>query len=117
MAMNNFTPGYPVVTSTAENITATPGGTQVNAFQLTARVNRVVTVATAGDAVRLPPFMADGPCFVSNDSLNALAVYPYEGGTMIGTLPAGTNLVIPPGKVVSFIGTGTVGRWIALQGA
>jgi hypothetical protein len=38
-----------------DSIAANAGGGQANAFQLTRQNNRVTTVATTGDSIKLPP--------------------------------------------------------------
>ena len=108
---------YPPISSVSEGVTAAPAGTQVTATQIVSRVNRVTVVATAGDAVRLPPFMTDGLIDVMNDSLANLSVFPFEITSMVATLPAGTAVTVLPGKDCRFTGTGTFGKWLINQSA
>ena len=108
---------YPAVSSVSEGVVATPAGTQVTATQIVSRVNRVTIVATAGDAVRLPPFMTDGMIDVMNDSLNNLSVFAFEVTTQLASFPVGTPVTVLPGKDCRFLGTGTYGRWLAIQSA
>lgn len=115
MALYNSLPPYPIAGSVSEGLTATPGGTQATALGVVSRVNRVAVVATAGDAVRLPPFLTDGPCYVVNDSLNALSVYAYEPTSMIGSSVGGLAATVAPGKAAYFVGTGTYGKWLMIQ--
>lgn len=64
------------IVSSQDGITAHAGGGQANAFQLVAVVNRVTTVATDGDSVKLPPAIAGSSVVVDNDGANSLAVWP-----------------------------------------
>lgn len=110
-------------TSVEQGITATPSGTQLNAYQLTAGVNQVTTVATIGDAVRLPsvsalysPTSLDGSLAIvtANHTGNSMNMFPFEATTVIvsgGTaLGAGAALAIPANKVASCYSVST-GRW------
>jgi hypothetical protein len=47
-------PGGAFYSSSADNLTATPSGNQGNAALLAQQQNRITTVASAGDAFRLP---------------------------------------------------------------
>ncbi|HET8667716.1 MAG TPA: hypothetical protein VFM10_07025 [Terriglobales bacterium] len=66
------------------SITATASGTQATAYPLVAVVNRVTTVATAGDAVRLPPAKAGMVRYVTHAGSANLDVYPSSGDTIDG---------------------------------
>jgi len=61
--------------TSTDNITAKAGGGQTNATQLVAQNNRVTTVATAGDSVRLPPAVAGLDMIVINHGANPMQVY------------------------------------------
>jgi hypothetical protein len=74
--------GYGIVYSTTDNITAHAGGGQANATQLTSLYNRVTTVATAGDSVKLLAGTLGQRQAVRNDGANPLAVFPPTGGTI-----------------------------------
>lgn len=67
-------------TSSANAITARAGGGQANATQLTATINRVTVVATAGDSVKLPAAKAGSWLMVFNkDSTDSMNVFPSTG--------------------------------------
>jgi hypothetical protein len=70
-----FQPGDFFLESSADNITATPGGTQTNAFQLNTQTARIATVATIGDAVKLPPSLPGMELLVVNHGANAVQVF------------------------------------------
>jgi hypothetical protein len=79
-------------------ITATPSGTQVTAYQLTAGVSQVTTVATIGDAVKLPslalgpPTNLDGALnvIVINNTANSMNMFPFAATDVIVSTTAGT---------------------------
>jgi hypothetical protein len=62
-----------------DSITATAGGGQTNAFQLTRQTNRITVVATAADSVRLPPSAAGREVTIINRGANPVQV--FGGGT------------------------------------
>src|SRR5579884_2683582 len=71
--------------SGADNLTAHAGGGQANALTLTAVFNRVTTVGTAGDSVKLPATsgLQTGQCMeitVTNAAAaNSMNVFPATG--------------------------------------
>lgn len=61
-------------------ITAFAGGGQGSAVALTSTINRVTTVATAADSVRLPAAVAGAVVFVANAAAaNSMNVFPATG--------------------------------------
>jgi hypothetical protein len=58
-----------------DNITATAGGGQANARQLTRQNSRVTTVATAGDSVMLPPALPGLELVLVSHGLNPMQVF------------------------------------------
>lgn len=74
--------------SSQDNITATPSGTQATSLLLRQQQSRITTVATAGDGVRLPPAIAGASLVVVNDAAsNAANVWPSsqaQGGAAGG---------------------------------
>lgn len=61
-------------------ITAFATGGQANAVALTSTINRVTTVATAADSVRLPAAVAGAVVFVANAAAaNSMNVFPATG--------------------------------------
>lgn len=83
-------------TSCEDSIVATPSGTQATSHLLAQQQNRITTVATAGDGVRLPPAIAGASVVVTNDAAaNACNVWPSSqaqggvtGGDKINELAA-----------------------------
>ena len=108
-------------------ITANAGGGQANAVQLTAQINNVTTVATAGDSVKLPPptqtnQFADGPTdnrgvpiIVINSGASTLAVFPDAGST-INNGAANASINVAAGDVVGFYQT-SAGQWFTSDNA
>lgn len=64
-----------ILESSSDNITATPGGGQATAFRLTTQTARVVTVATLGDSVMLPPSAPGLEILLINHGLNPMQVF------------------------------------------
>ena len=98
--------------SNQDNITATPSGTQANSFMLAQQQNRITTVATAADGVRLPPAIAGAAVVVTNDAaVNAANVWPssaaqggISGGDKINALAANTafSLTVAAGVTIFY---------------
>ena len=121
-AYNIVQTGIPA-TSVEQGITATPSGTIATAYQLSAGVSQVTTVATIGDAVKLPsvsnlysPTNLDGSLamVVANHTANSMNLFPFEATTVIvsGGVAAGAGaaLAIPSNKMASCYSVST-GRW------
>lgn len=117
--------GYPQV-SVTNGITAFAGGGQASATQLVSAFNRVTTVATAADSVKLPVCAAQnapngsavGPgvqVWVMNTSANSMNVFPSTGDA-INALAANTAIAIATvtGKVFTCAVAGT---WQSLNHA
>lgn len=96
-----FQMGIPRVTR-EETITATAGGGQTSAYQLTFGLNRVTTVGTAGDSVKLPNCSGGLLVVVINAAAsNSLNVFGQTGDT-INALSANTAYAIAANKMVIF---------------
>jgi hypothetical protein len=71
-----------------DNITATISGTQTTSRLIAQQQNRITTVASAGDGVRLPPALAGACVVLVNDATtNAANVWPSsqaQGGASGG---------------------------------
>jgi hypothetical protein len=61
--------------SAADTIIANPGGGQANATQLAAELNRITTVATAGDSVKMPASAPGLTIVVTNHGANPMQVF------------------------------------------
>jgi len=68
-------PGDFLLESSSDNIVATPGGGQANAFQINSQTARVTVVATAGDSVQLPPSTPGLEVLLINHSNNPMQVF------------------------------------------
>lgn len=89
--------------STANAITAFATGGQTNAVLLTATVNRVTTVGTAADSVKLPAALAGSRVVVFNKAAaNSLNVFPSSGDA-INALSANAAYALAATKGVEFI--------------
>lgn len=106
-----FVPG-----SAATGLVAKAGGVQATAILLTAQFNRVDTVATTADAVKLPP-----PSFlgqevgVMNNGANSAQVFGSGTDTINGVATA-TGIAQAAGKFATYkavsVGTGAAWREI-----
>lgn len=120
--------GFPRFSIT-DTITAAAGGGQANAVVLTSAVNRVTTVATIADSVKLPPCQT-GPqnaigggqpsntlgqmMYVINAAAaNSMNVFPATGGS-INALSANAAYAVAANKTVGFACIGNI--WYSLLG-
>jgi hypothetical protein len=88
--------------TTATGITARAGGGQADAVPLAAAFNRVTTVATAGDSVRLPAALPGASLTVFNRGAASMNVFPATGQT-INALSANTALAVAAGASARFV--------------
>ena len=96
--------------SNANALTAYAGGGQSSALALTHAINRVTTVATAADSVKLPTSAAGLTCVVINAAAsNALDCYPVSGDA-INALSANAALSIAANTTVIFF-CAVAGTW------
>lgn len=96
--------------STRSGVTATAGGGQANAVQITERFTRVTTVGTAADSIKLPPAVPGVDVFVVNAAAtNAMNVFP-QTGQYINALAVNTALSVAANKAVHFVCI-TAGTW------
>lgn len=100
--------------STADGLTATPVGTQVNAVSAAQAINRVTTVASATDAVGLPPAVAGAVIVLINDGANAMQVFGRAGDT-INDVATATGVPQGAGTTVAYY-CSTGGKWYAQGG-
>lgn len=110
-----FAGQYPTVSFT-DALTAHAGGGQAAALQLTTVMNRVTTVATAADSVRLPASAGGMQITVINAAAaNALNVFPATGD-QINVLGANNAFSLAAGKVATFYCT-VAGQWHSILSA
>ena len=102
--------------TTADSLTAHAGGGQGSALALTAQINRVTTVATAGDSVKLPAATAGAQVMVINAAAsNSMDIFPATGEAIDAL---GTNIQYPltvTARNVTFVCV-TNGTWISKAG-
>ncbi|HEX2725235.1 MAG TPA: hypothetical protein VHN20_05400 [Beijerinckiaceae bacterium] len=98
--------------STVSGLTASTTQTQAGANALDPGIlsHRVTTVASAGDAVRLPPAKEGRVLFVVNAAAaNAMGVFPASNDA-INALAADAVYSVAANKAVVFVCT-NAGRW------
>lgn len=89
--------------SNATGITAFAGGGQASAAQLLKEFNRVTTVASDNDSVKLPSGKAGMSVIVVNDGAKNLAIFP-KNGEQIDSFPVNGELTLPPStKTAHFV--------------
>lgn len=85
----------PLVAS-QDGITAHAGGGKANAYQLTTQLNRVTTVATTADSVKLPEAIPGTSVTLINAGANAMQVFGKDSDTING-VATGTGISQPAG--------------------
>jgi hypothetical protein len=106
---SGFASGLATFSST-DSITAFAGGGQTNAVLLGSMQNRVTTVGTAADSVRLPPAKRGMEITVINAAAsNSMNVFPssqaqggVSGGDSINALAQNAAFAVAAGKVATF---------------
>ena len=97
--------------STTNAIVAHAGGGQTNATVLYSEVNRVTTVATAGDSIALPVSQSGLTIMVVNNGTNPMQVYGNPATTdTIDGVASGTGVSQMPGSTV-FYTCAVAGLW------
>lgn len=119
---------YPTMASNTDTgITALAGGGQTNATLLTAQFNKVATVASGNDSVKLPQISAvpntlgavGSSVIVRNAAANSLQVFG-SGTDTINDVATATGVAVGAGKTAIFIchsWNGTVGNWYMVLSA
>lgn len=97
--------------SHTDTITAHAGGGQSSATPLTTEMNRVTTVATAGDSVALPASAPGLTIIVENAAANPMQVFGAGTDTING-VATGTGVSQMPSSVVIYT-CYTAGAWFA----
>lgn len=95
--------------SSQDSITATAGGGQSGAFQITTQTARITTVATAGDSIKLPPSAAGLEVIVINHGANPMQVYG-SGTDQIDDIASATGVPQMASSVVIYT-CATAGNW------
>lgn len=96
--------------STEDGITAYASGGQTNARALTAAINRISTVATAADSVKLPPSEAGMVIYVVNGAAsNSMQVFG-AGTDTINDVATATGVAQAAGKSAVYV-CPVAGKW------
>jgi hypothetical protein len=99
--------------SNLDGYTAKASGTQATAVTMDRMINRVTTVATAGDAVALPAARAGHQVCIINAGANSLQVYGQNGSSdTINGIAGSTGVSQMAGSTVFFICPGN-GVWLS----
>lgn len=93
--------GEPINYDNATAITAFAGGGQASAIALTAEINNVTVVATAGDSVKLKAAVAGAHQWVKNSGATALDIFPASDDS-INALAVNLAVRLQPGSSVHF---------------
>jgi len=108
--------------SVSAGLTATPAGTQATALLLNSAINQLATVATAGDAAKLPVStkMLGLEVIVINDGVAAAQIFGSGSDTIDGVATAtGVPLTNAKRAVYLCIQAATPaapGKWVSMQG-
>jgi hypothetical protein len=96
--------------SARSGVTAFAGGGQAGAVVLSEAINRVTTVGTAADSVKLPPASPGMVITIINAAAaNAMAVFPWTG-EYINALAVNTAISVAANKTITFY-CATPGLW------
>jgi hypothetical protein len=99
--------------SAVNGITAYAGGGQANAVLLTRSINRVTTVGTAADSVKLPAAVPGMQVVVINAAAaNSMNLFPATDG-YINALTQNSALAVAANKTVLLV-CAVAGRWNAI---
>jgi len=100
---NDYPGAIADLSSVTNAITAAAGGGQANAVALVSTYNRVTTVASAADSVKLPAAVAGSRVVVFNKAAsNSLNVFPSTGD-IVNALSANAAYALAATKGVEFI--------------
>ena len=87
-----------------DGLVALASGGQTGAPQMTSMINRIATVATAGDSVMLPPagrYQGIKNLVVINDGAQVVNIFPGSGD-QIGGLGVNAAYALAPGGIANF---------------
>lgn len=92
-------------------LTATASGTITTSQLLTRGYSHFSTVASAGDAARLPTMTGSVMFIVTNNAAaNAMNIFPDSATSTINAIGAGSAFSLTVGKTATFIQS-TPGKW------
>jgi hypothetical protein len=100
--------------SVATAITASTTQTLAGATPLTAAINIIGTVATAGNAVKLAPVNVNGGQVqtVMNNGASACAIFPFETATAIDSAGTAASVTLTNGHSANFF-QNTASTWVS----
>lgn len=101
--------------STEDSIVAKAGGGQATARQLTCEFNRVITVATTADSVKLPVSVPGMDVMIINDGANSLQAFGFGTDTIDG-VATGTGVPLAAASRCNYMCV-TAGKWQSASGA
>lgn len=99
--------------SAQAGIVARAGGGQANATQITKVFNRVVTVATAADSVKLPAAIPGASLTIANRGGASMNVFP-QTGEFINALTVNSAFAMA-NNATSYFFCALEGRWDAVS--
>lgn len=102
-----------VTSQGADALTASTTQTLVGALAMTAKYNRIGTVANSGDAVKLPPLPQPGAeVWVYNSGANPAKVFPGNAADIIDAVSAGGSVTVTNAKGALFACV-AAGKWVS----
>lgn len=111
MPVDQYYAGQLLGLSGSDGITATAGGGQGAAVQLTSEINRVTVVATAADSVKLMPSVAGMDIYIVNHGANPMQVFAASGsGDTIDDIAGTTGVSQMPNSTVLYF-CSVPGKW------
>lgn len=115
LSINGGSVQVPLLTAAA-TVAAAAGGGQTNATALTATYNKVTTVASANDSVKLPASVAGMMVAITNGhASNSLQVFGVSPDTING-VATGTGVALAAGKTGIYL-CPVAGAWHLLLSA
>lgn len=100
------------LTSAQGAIVPTSGGGKANAFQITATLNHITTVAAPADSIILPPSAAGLQILIENDGANPMQVFGF-GTDVINGIATATGFSQAAGSFTTYTCV-TKGFWRAV---
>lgn len=101
--------------STEDSIVAKAGGGQATARLLTCEFNRIITVASAADSVKLPVSVPGLDVMIINDGANSMQVFG-SGTDTIDAVATATGVPLAAASRANFMCV-TAGKWQSASGA
>lgn len=99
--------------SVADGLTATAGGGQATAYQITTNIASFTTVATAADSAKLPVSNPGAIVIVANmAAANSMDIYG-QTGDLINALAANAAFALAADKTAMFI-CRVAGKWVGI---